>query len=124
MRIIPLKEVAPKVFRKQNLAELYKNDFNLDINAWLSQSANFSLAAKSCDGSYHTVNSEISDIILEQAENIRKGRVKEAITRLVPTDPMHGDRFVIFKSEHGNHFFLGTIENAFMTLAEGNIKID
>lgn len=119
MRIIPLREVAPKTFRKQNLAELYKNESNLSISSWLSQPKNFMMVAKSCDGSYHTVNSDIAEVVAEQAQNIKRGQIKDTILKLVLSDPMHGDRFVVFKSEHGNHFFLGTVENAFMTLAEG-----
>jgi hypothetical protein len=110
MEIIELNQVSDGVFRKRGIY-LEK----VDPREWVSKPQGFKLAMRCCDGSLHVVNSPISDII---AGGIAKNEIKMAITALAPTDPVHGQRYVVFvENPTGQAFLLGTVENAIMLLA-------
>ncbi len=115
-QVIPLRQVQDKTFRKQNVAELFHKGIVIKFDDWLDQPENFKLASKSCDGSIHLVNSEIADVLVFHRENIRKGKVGDAIRELTPMDPIHGDRLVLFLKD-GEAFLLGNVESALLALA-------
>ena len=110
MEIVELNQVADGIFRKKGIY-LEK----IDPRAWVSAPQGFKLAMRCCDGSLHVVNSSISEVI---AGGIAKTEIKMAITALAPTDPVHGQRYVVFvENPTGRAFLLGTVENAIMLLA-------
>lgn len=108
MEIVELNQVSNGIFKKKGICLE-----QLRPSALITNPFAFKLAIKCCDGSFHTVNSPISEIL---SGGIGKSEIKMAITALAPTDPIHGQRYVIF-SDNGRSFLLGTVETAIMLLA-------
>jgi len=110
MEIIELSKVESNVFRKKGhiLAQNRTHE-------WVRQPEQFRLAIRCCDGTFHTVNSDIAEIV---RGGIARNEIKMAINALAPIDPIHGQRFVIFeRNPTGEAYLLGPVENAIMILA-------
>lgn len=110
MELIELRKVFDNVFRKaaHSLAPV-------NPRAWIARPDRFHLAIRCCDGSFHVVNSDISDVV---KGGIARNDIKLAIGALSPVDPIHGQRYVIFDDfENSRVFLLGTVENAIMMIA-------
>jgi len=110
MEVIELSKLEPAVFKKNGhaLAPIKSRE-------WIRQPEQFKLAIRCCDGTYHAVNSEISEIL---RGGITRNEVKLAINALVPIDPIHGQRFVIFEENpSGKAYLLGTVETAIIMLS-------
>ncbi len=116
-QVIPLKQVLEGQFRKQNVAELFHKGITIDFSDWLERPENFKLAMKSCDGSFHTVHSDVANVLSEHKKSIKGGKISEAVTELAPTDPIHGERFVVFFDSESNAFLIGNVETALLTLS-------
>lgn len=114
MDAIILETVGSKIFKAQKLAD---GLINLKPSNLLEKPNKFILAAKSCDGTYHSVYSEISALIKKKKELIKKGIIGELINALNPNDNIHGRRFVIYQPKKNEAYLLGDVVEAFKKLA-------
>jgi len=110
MEIIELSRAEASVFRKNGHARAAVSPRN-----WVFHPEGFKLAIRCCDGSYHVVNSEVSEIV---RGGIARSEIKLAINALAPMDPIHGKRYVVFEERpSGKVFLLGSVEEAVVMLA-------
>jgi len=115
MEVIILESIGSKVYKAQKLAD---GLVNLNNQEMLSQPKRFLLAAKSCDGTYHSVNSDIASLLKKKKELIKKGIIGEIISALSPDETIHGQRFVIFNPKKSKTaYLLGDVISAVKKLA-------
>lgn len=115
MEVIALEILGSNTFRAQKLADGLVELKQKDL---LDKPRNFILAAKSCDGTYHSVNSEISELVKKKKVLIKKGIIGEFISSLSPDETVHGSRFVIFNGNKNQAFLLGDVVTAMKKLAK------
>jgi len=76
------------------------------------------MCAKSCDGTFHPVNSDIVTTLTD-FKHLMKTNVGYLINQLSPDEEVHGQRFVIFKPKKENKaYLLGDITQALKKLKE------
>ena len=111
MNIIGLRRINKYEFKRNAILNTEP-----DVKKWLQNPSNFKLAVKCSDGQYNCVHSEISDFLA--STDALGVRLKAIIAELIPSDPIHGQRFILY--ENGKEvFLLGTVETAMMLLAQG-----
>ena len=115
MDTIQLDVLGKKVYRAQKLS--FAN--GLKSAEMLAQPSAFSMAIKTADGNYHSVYSEISDVVKKDKDLIAKGKVAVVVTDLMKEDEsMHGQRFVIFHPERSEKaYLLGDVATALKKLS-------
>ena len=110
MEIIELSKVDDSVYQKNGHALA-----SLKLKELVHRPEWFKLAIRCCDGTYHLVNSEIAEVV---RGGIARSEVKLAINALIPIEPIHGRRYVIFEeTSTGKAYLLGTVENTIVMLA-------
>ncbi|MBD3263332.1 hypothetical protein GF374_03055 [Candidatus Woesearchaeota archaeon] len=114
MEAIALESVGSKVFKAQKLSHGLKQ---LERDNLLKKTNKFILAAKSCNGTYHSVNSDISKLIKKKKQLINKGIINEFINALSPDEAVHGQRFIIFNKNKNKAYLLGDVITAMKKLA-------
>lgn len=82
-----------------------------------SKPENLALAARSCDGTYYIVSSEIKKVFKLKKKIIRKGAISEIVSEFNPDESIHGQRFVIFKTNKKQAVLLGDVATAFRQFA-------
>jgi len=114
MEVIILERIGSRVYRAQKLANGLTE---LKPDELLERPKNFLLAAKSCDGTYHSVHSEISRLLKKKKELIKKGIVGEIVSALSPDESIHGRRFIIYDSGKKGAYLLGDVISAMRKLS-------
>jgi len=114
MEAIILETLDSNAYRAQKLADGLVELKQKDL---LEKPKNFVLAAKSCDGTYHSVNSEISGLIKKKKTLIKKGIIGELVSALSPDETIHGSRFIIYNLRKNKAFLLGDVVSAIKKLA-------
>jgi len=114
MEAITLDTIGLNVYRAQKLADGLVDLKQKDL---LDKPKKFMLAAKSCDGTYHSVNSEISELIKKKKAQIIKGIIGGLVSALSPDETVHGSRFIIFSLKKNQAFLLGDVVSAMKKLA-------
>lgn len=115
MEAIMLETMGSNIYRAQKLAD---GLIELKQKELLDKPKKFILAAKSCDGTYHSVNSEISELFKKKKELIKKGIIGEFVGALSPDEIIHGKRFIIFNNNKKQSFLLGDVVSAMKKLAQ------
>lgn len=114
MEAIALEAIGFKVYKAQKLSD---GLVDLKPNDLLEKPKKFMLAAKSCDGTYHSVNSHIAELLKKKKELIKKGIIGELVSALSPDETIHGQRFVIFNPSSKVAYLLGDVVTAMKKLA-------
>ena len=110
MELIELSRVDASVFKKNGHAMAA-----VSPRKWVYRPEGFKLAIRCCDGSFHAVNSEVTEVV---RGGITHSEIKLAINALAPMDPIHGKRYVVFEEPQSHKvFLLGTVEEAVVMLA-------
>ena len=94
-----------------------ESDAKLKIEKLLSKPEQFFLAMRTCDGIYHKVNSEISEIFKNVRGKIRKSAILDIAAKLSLDENIHGQRFIIINSQCGA-YLLGDVLTALKQLAK------
>jgi len=114
MEVITLEVVGSKVYRAQKLAD---GLVALQPDKLLEKPNKFILAAKSCDGTYHSVHSDIALLLKKKKELVRKGIIGELVSALSPDENIHGRRFIIYHPKKNEAYLLGDVATALKKLA-------
>jgi hypothetical protein len=101
MEVAVLKKMNEGVFRPKKL------ETSSEI-----KSVNFKdiiLCSKSCDGTYHRVNSDVAEILSENKTSLSNGGFQKVINQFFDEDT-HGQRFIVYPNKDkafliGNLFF-------------------
>ena len=102
--IIKLEQVDRDKFKSPNLASVQDVHLHVNPELMLGNPDGFLLAARSCDGSYHSVHSNINELFKQNAPQIRKGLFSAILKTLDYDEDSHGKRFLIYKK--GNKAYL------------------
>jgi len=115
--MLPLIKLTEKTFKVTDLNDIREFDSSkIDAAKFLQNLNGFVLAARSCDGTYHTVYSEIREILSKHADALKKGSFLEALDEIDYADSVHGQRFVIHRTGEST-YLLGDVISAMKQLA-------
>jgi len=97
-----LQKMRDNSFRAEKLAPEEEIDKSIDVSKVI-------LCVKSCDGSYHKVNSSVGKILKENKSTLTNGGFQAVIAKFHDED-LHGQRFLVYPNGKkalliGNLFF-------------------
>jgi len=114
--IIPIDMIGEGRFKITNLNEI--EDSNAKLKQMLENPDKFVLAFRSCDFSYHEVNSEVSNIIKKNIDLIKKRISLPSIASEIVNDKeLKIKRYLIWKSDK-EAFLVGEVLQALKELSE------
>jgi|GEM_PF-3858682 len=114
IELTELEKVGDNQFKAVRKA--LESDDSLKTEKLLSNPDQFVLAMRTCDGIYHKVNSEISEVFKTLKGKIRKTSVLDVAAKLSLDENIHGQRFIILNSQN-KAFLLGDVLTALKQLA-------
>lgn len=114
MEVIALETIGLRIYKAQKLSDGLVDLKSKDL---LEKPKKFMLAAKSCDGTYHSVNSDIAELLKKKKELIKKGIIGEIVSALIPDETIHGQRFIVFNPTSKTAYLLGDVVTAMKKLA-------
>jgi len=100
MEISVLRMVEEGVFCPEKLQVGVKLDKKIDFSKFI-------LCSKACDGTYHRINSDISEILSENKTALANGGFQRVISKFFDED-IHGQRFLVYPNGQ-NAFLIGNL---------------
>jgi len=114
--ILYIMEVTLLNSKGDGVFRVHRQDGEAKIS--LKEADKFKMCAKSCDGSYHSVNSEIAFVFGQYAHLLKTGNVGFIVGKLSPDESLHGQRYIIYKKNENEALLLGNVVSAVKKLAE------